>query len=136
MDALKISAMGGVKIKLLVPGNSDLRLTNAAAWSYYGELLTAGVEIYTYNRGFIHAKTMVIDNHISVVGTANMDHRSFDLNFEVNAIIYDFEFAEKLKKSFNADLVYSEKIRYEEWETRSLYIKLGERMARLFSPLI
>ena len=136
MDALKISAMGGVKIKLLVPGISDLRLTNAAAWSYYGELLTAGVEIYTYNRGFIHAKTMVIDNHISVVGTANMDHRSFDLNFEVNAIIYDFEFAEKLKKSFNADLVYSEKIRYEQWETRPLYIKLGERTARLLSPLM
>jgi cardiolipin synthase A/B len=136
MDAFKISAMGGVKIKLLVPGISDLRLTNAAAWSYYGELITAGVEIYTYNKGFIHAKTMVIDNHLSVVGTANIDHRSFDLNFEVNAIVYDVEFAEKLKKSFNADLVYSEKIQYEQWETRPFHIKLGERTARLLSPLL
>ncbi len=136
MDSLKLSAMGGVKIKLIVPGISDLRLTNAAAWSYYGELLRAGVEIYIYNRGFIHAKTMVIDNHISFVGTANMDQRSFDLNFEVNAIVYDVEFAEKLKKSFNADLVHSEKIQYEQWKTRPFYTKLGERTARLLSPLM
>jgi cardiolipin synthase len=136
MDAFKISAMGGVKVKILVPGISDLQLTNAAAWSYYGELLTAGVEIYTYNRGFIHAKTMVIDNHISFVGTANMDLRSFDLNFEVNAIVYDADFAGKLKNSFNTDLRNSDKIQYEQWETRPFYIRMRDRTARLLSPLL
>lgn len=136
MDAIKISAMGGVKVKILVPGISDSRLVNAAAWSNYGELLKAGVEIYTYNRGFMHAKTMVIDNYISVVGTANMDHRSFDLNFEVNAIVYAMEFAEKLRKSFHADLAYANRIGYDQWKSRPVYIKLAERTARLLSPLL
>jgi cardiolipin synthase len=136
MDALKISAMGGVKVRILVPGFSDSRLVNAAAWSNYGELLKAGVEIYTYNKGFIHAKTMVIDGYISVVGTANMDHRSFDLNFEVNAIVYAVEFAAQLRKSFHADLNDAERVLYDKWKSRPVYIKLIERMARLLSPLL
>jgi len=136
MDALKISAMGGVKVKLLVPGISDSVLVNAAARSYYSELLKAGVEIYMYNKGFIHAKTMIIDDYISIVGTANMDHRSFDLNFEVNAIIYDTGFAKQLKDSFYNDLTSSDMIRYDQWRLRPVYIKLAEKTARLLSPLL
>jgi cardiolipin synthase A/B len=136
MDALKISAMGGVRVKIIVPGTSDSWLVNAAAWSNYGELLKAGVEIFTYNKGFIHAKTMVIDDYISVVGTANMDHRSFDLNFEVNAIVYASEFADQVRKSFLADLANSNRIRYDQWKSRPVYVKLFERTARLLSPLL
>jgi cardiolipin synthase len=136
MDALKISAMGGIKVKILVPGISDSLLVNAAARSYYAELLKAGVEIYTYSRGFIHAKTMAVDGYISIVGTANMDHRSFDLNFEVNAIVYAAEFTEQLQKSFYADLADAKQIRYKHWKSRPVYIKMAERTARLFSPLL
>jgi len=136
MDALTISALEGVKVKILVPGISDSWLVNKAAWSNYGELLKAGVEIYIYNKGFIHAKTLVIDGHISVVGTANMDHRSFNLNFEVNAIVYSVEFAAQMEKTFYADLVNAEKVEYERWISRTFITKLAERTARLLSPLL
>jgi cardiolipin synthase len=136
MDALKIAALGGVKVKILVPGISDSRLVNAAAWSNYGELLRAGVDIYTYHKGFIHAKTMVVDNFISVVGTANLDHRSFDLNFEVNAIIYSSDFADQLQRAFYDDLTDAIRLRYENWKARPIYLKLAERTARLLSPLL
>jgi cardiolipin synthase len=79
---------------------------------------------------------MVIDGAITIVGTANMDHRSFDLNFEVNAIIYSAEFGDQVKKSFHTDLRHSKKLLYEEWITRPIYVRLLERMARLFSPLL
>ena len=136
MDALKVSVLGGVKVKILVPGISDSRLVNSAAWSNYGELLKAGVEIYAYHKGFVHSKTMVIDGNISIVGTANMDHRSFDLNFEVNAIIYGAEFGEQLRKVFQSDLRYARMLRYEEWKSQPVWIRLGERTARLLSPLL
>ncbi|HLO60626.1 MAG TPA: cardiolipin synthase [Bacteroidales bacterium] len=136
MDALKVASLGGVKVKILVPGTSDSRLVNFAAWSNYGELLKAGIEIYCYRKGFIHAKTMVIDGAISVVGTANMDHRSFDLNFEVNAIVYGAEFGEQLCDSFHTDLKYAIRLNYEEWKSQPVYLRLAERTARLLSPLL
>lgn len=136
LDALKVSALGGVKVKLLVPGISDSLLVNAAAWSNYGELLRAGVEICLYQKGFMHAKTLVVDRFLSVVGTANMDLRSFDLNFEVNAIVYSEEFADRLRRSFLADLSVSEPIQFEVWRSRPYYKHLPERLARLLSPLL
>jgi cardiolipin synthase len=136
MDALKVADMGGVKVKLLVPGISDSRVVNAAAWSNYGELLKAGVEIYAYHKGFIHAKSMVIDGSISIIGTANMDHRSFDLNFEVNAIVYSAEFGEQVRKVFYNDLRNAEKISYERWKSQPPLVKLAEKTERLFSPLL
>ncbi|WP_317045777.1 cardiolipin synthase [Brumimicrobium salinarum] len=119
IDALVVAALGGVKVKLLVPGVSDSKLVNAAARSYYKELLAAGVEIYTYQKGFVHAKTAVADKKVAVVGTANMDYRSFDLNFEVNAIVYDDEIAQELTSAFYKDLAFAHKIDYEIWKQRS-----------------
>jgi cardiolipin synthase len=136
LDALKVASLGGVKVKLLVPGLSESHLVNAAAWSNYGELLKAGVEIYTYHKGFMHSKTMVVDGGISIVGTANMDYRSFDLNFEVNAIVYGSEFGDQMRKAFHDDLHYSDKVKYEQWKSRPVHIKLLERTARLLSPLL
>jgi len=136
MDSLKVSALGGVTVKILVPGICDSKLVDAAAWSNYGELLRSGVEIYTYQKGFIHSKIMVIDGGISIVGTANMDHRSFDLNFEVNAIIYGSDFGDQMRKSFQSDLRNAQILQYEEWISRPIYVRLLERTARLFSPLL
>lgn len=136
MDALCVSALGGLKVKLLVPHDSDSVFVNAAASSYYNELLKAGVEIFLYKKGFMHAKTMIADRKIAVIGTANMDHRSFDLNFEVNAIVYDEETANQLRDIFESDLKDSTRIDAEEWENRPIYRKLFNKIARLVSPLL
>lgn len=136
MDALVVAALGGVKVKLLVPGVSDSNLVNAAARSYYNDLLEAGVEIYVYQKGFVHAKTLVVDDQLAVVGTANMDYRSFDLNFEVNAIVYNEETATELSAAFYQDLKGADKIDPKEWLNRSKGIQLLERTARLVSPLL
>jgi cardiolipin synthase len=136
LDALIVSALGGVSVKLLVPGISDSRLVNAAARSYYEDLLKAGVEVYRFRKGFVHAKTLVIDEKVAIVGTANMDHRSFDLNFEVNAIVYDEAIANELSDAFCDDIKNAERLSLEEWMNRSKWKQLFEKLARLVSPLL
>lgn len=136
LDALIIASLSGIKVKLLVPGKSDSRVVNKAAKSYYSDLLMAGVEIYLYRKGFIHAKTMITDENIAIVGTANMDNRSFDLNFEVNAIVYDDEIARQLRDVFFEDIKNAEKIDAARWNARPKFKQLLERTARLISPLI
>ncbi|MFL0353526.1 cardiolipin synthase [Xanthomarina sp. GH4-25] len=135
-DAILISAKSGVKVKLIVPDKSDSKLVNAAACSYYSDLLKSGVEIYRYTKGFVHAKTLVIDNEIAIVGTANMDVRSFDLNFEVNAIVYDVEIANQLRTAFYNDIQDTKKIDFDEWENRPSYYRFLDKLARLFSPIL
>ena len=132
--ALRTAALGGVSVKLLVPGKCDSKLVNAASKAHYKDLLIAGVEIYVYNKGFVHAKTLVTDGTLSMVGTANMDHRSFELNFEVNAIIYDAPLAENMRKVFFEDLTYTEKLNPEQWYKRSMLTQLPEKLATLLSP--
>jgi cardiolipin synthase A/B len=136
VDALIIASLSGISVKLLVPGISDSILVNAAARSYYGLLLKAGVEIYRYTKGFVHAKTLVADSKIAIVGTANMDFRSFDLNFEVNAIVYNEEIANQLRNVFYDDLKNAEMIDALAWENRSRFAQLLEKTARLVSPLL
>lgn len=136
VDALRIAASSGLSVKLLVPGKSDSRLVNAASKANYAALLKAGVEIYLYQKGFVHAKTMVADGKLSMIGTANMDHRSFELNFEVNAIVYDVPFSQQLRTVFFEDIKDAQKINEKEWEKRAFYAKLGDRIGRLFSPAL
>lgn len=136
MDALLISAKSGVKVKLIVPNKSDSKFVNAAACSYYEALLKSGIEIYRYTKGFIHAKTMVIDDEISIVGTANMDVRSFDLNFEVSAIIYDEETTNKLRSTFYKDIEDTAQIDLDDWINRSIFYRFLDKLARLFSPIL
>jgi len=135
-DALIVAALSGLKVRLLVPGKADSLLVNAAARSYYQDLLEAGVEIFRYEKGFVHAKTMVADGKLSVVGTANMDYRSFDLNFEVNALIYDSRFGEQLRQVFYEDIKDARKMDLKAWKDRPIYLVLGEKVARLLSPLL
>jgi len=136
IDALKIAALSGIPVKLLVPGKSDSRLVNAACKSYYAELMTAGVEVYLYTKGFVHSKTLVADNNLSIIGTANMDVRSFELNFEVNVILYDENVSRQLRSIFFKDLEDAEKLDPMKWEKRSAYKQLPEKLARLFSPVM
>jgi len=136
MDALIVAALAGVSVQLLVPEKSDSRLVALAASSYYDDLLAAGVKIFFYQDGFVHAKTMVVDKKIAVVGTANMDLRSFDLNFEVNAIVYDDELAASLANVFYSDIKDAVLLDISEWSNRSIAKKFMEKTARLVSPLL
>jgi len=136
IDALKIAALSGLSVKLLVPGKCDSKLVNGASKANYNDLLQAGVEIYIYQKGFVHAKTLVTDGKLVMIGTANMDHRSFELNFEVNAIIYDISIAEKMRTIFFNDLENAEKLDAELWYKRPFINQLPEKLARLFSPTL
>lgn len=136
IEALRIAALSGLSVKLLVPGIGDSKFVNAASKSNYNDLLLAGVEIYMYQKGFVHAKTLVTDGKLSIVGTANMDHRSFELNFEVNVIVYDEKFSGQMRQVFFDDLKNAEKINPELWFKRPAYKQFPERVARLFSPIM
>ncbi len=117
-NALQQAALSGIDVRLLVPGLSDSRLVNLAASSFYEDLLACGVKIYRYNKGFVHAKTMVVDDNLSVVGTANMDIRSFDFNFEVNAFVYSREMNWKLSEAFLQDCLYAGQLELGDWRAR------------------
>ena len=136
IDAMKMAALSGVDVKLLVPGISDSFLVNSAAKSYYTILLRAGVKIYLYQKGFVHAKTLVADRCLAMVGTANLDYRSFDLNFEVNAVVYDEEIANELADNFHLDLQDAEQIEINAWLNRPKHIQLIEKIVRLISPML
>jgi len=136
IDALLIAIQGGLDVKIIIPGVSDSKMVNAAASAYYTELLKVGAKIYKYNKGFVHAKTMVIDDDLAIVGTANMDYRSFDLNFEVNAMLYSKNMAAQLAEAFENDLKVSEQIDATTWLNRPKYIHLWEKIVRLLSPFL
>lgn len=136
MDALIIAAESGVDVQLLVPGKSDSGLVDAAARSYYTELLKHGVDILLYKKGFVHAKTMVIDERLAIVGSANMDYRSFDLNFEINACVYGGEIPAQLKRVFDQDRQEASHIKAEDWLNRPKRVHLWEKIVRLLSPFL
>ncbi|TXD47217.1 cardiolipin synthase [Polaribacter sp. IC073] len=136
MDALIIAIQSGLDVKIIIPGISDSKMVDAAASAYYTELLECGAKIYKYNKGFVHAKTMVVDDDLAIIGSANMDFRSFDLNFEVNAMLYSKRIAEQLKEAFNNDLKVSHQINAITWLNRPKYIHLWEKLVRLLSPFL
>ncbi len=136
MDALIIAVQSGLDVKILIPGQSDSVMVNAAASAYYTELLQYGAKIYKYSKGFVHAKTMVIDDDLAIVGSANMDYRSFDLNFEVNAMVYSTTISKQLQAVFIEDLIESDEIDANAWLNRPKYVHLWEKSVRLLSPFL
>ncbi len=135
-ESLIIAALSNIEVKLLVPARGDSFLVSLASQSYFGELLAAGVKVYRYTKGFVHAKTLVVDRRIASVGTANMDLRSFDLNFEVAAFVYDQEVAGQLVDDFFRDLQDAEEIDADAWLERPVWKVLLEKAIRLFSPFM
>ncbi|MCT2406472.1 cardiolipin synthase [Chryseobacterium antibioticum] len=135
-DAIKQTALSGVDVRLMVPKSGDSVVVNAAAYSYYEELLENNVRVFFYKKGFIHAKTMLIDDIFSSVGTANMDVRSQELNFEVNALVFDQKINGKLQDLFHEDMNDCEEITLDSWKKRPKYKVFFEHLARLLSPLI
>ncbi len=136
IQGLHAAVLRGVKVKLIVPGISDSMVTNAASFSFYDELMEMGIEVHLYEKGFVHAKTVVIDDAFCMVGTANLDIRSFEFNFEVNAVVYDKKHAMEMRKTFEEDLKDCKELTLEDYKSRPLYTRFFERIVRLVSPLM
>lgn len=136
MEAMQTAAYRGVKVRILIPAKNDNPLTLWAGRSFYGELIKAGIEVYEYGLGMLHNKVIVVDRRWSMVGSANMDHRSFHLNFELSTVLYDNGLAEELLGDFDSFVAQSRRIGADgrtTW-TRGESIILGA--ARIVSPLL
>lgn len=136
LDALRIASLSGVEVHLMIPDKPDHMFVYWATLSHVGELLNTGVKVYLYKNGFIHAKTIVVDDEVASVGTANIDFRSFKLNFEVNAFIYDEKLAHRLSDDFREDMKLSELLTKEIYLNRSRWVKIKESISRLLSPIL
>lgn len=136
LDALQIAALSGVDVRVMIPCKPDHPFVYWATYSYMNDLLSAGAKCYTYDNGFLHAKGMVVDGNVACFGTANMDIRSFKLNFEVNAVVYSVKTAEKLLDIFLNDLTQSTQITKYLYENRPAIIRIKEQVSRLLSPLL
>lgn len=136
LNALQTASLSGVDVRIMLPEKSDSRITKYATFSYVKDLLMAGIKVYFYTNGFLHAKTVVSDNNFASVGSANMDFRSFEQNFEMSAFIYDVDTAKELKELFLHDMKHSRRIYLRNWNKRTVYRKATESFVRLFSPLL
>ncbi len=136
LEALSVAALSGVKVKIMIPCKPDHAFVYRATQYYAKDLLDKDVEIYQYNDGFMHAKTMVVDGQMSSVGSANVDFRSFKLNFEVNAFCYDRALTVALTDIFNHDLEKCSKLTPEFFENQTRWMKFKQYFSRLLSPIL
>jgi len=136
LEALKTAALSGVDVRLLVPEKSDNIVVKWSIRSYFQELLESEVRIFLYPDGFLHSKVMVADDVLASVGTANLDFRSFEQNFEVNAVMYDRAIATQLRSWFLEDLEKSRELMLDEHLERPWDHRLLEGVAKLFSPIL
>ncbi len=136
ISALRVAALSGVDVRIMVPDRPDHPFVLWATRSFLGELLESGVRAYTYNGGFLHSKTIVADGAVASIGSANWDLRSFRLNYETNAFIYDCAVAAELMRMFEDDLRSSTEITREAYRKRPLSVKTKEAVSRLFAPLL
>jgi len=134
--AMELAAMRGVDVKIVLPQHSNHAVTFHAGRSFYEPLLEAGVGVYEYVPGMVHAKTMVVDSAVSLVGSANMDLRSFRLNFEVHALVHDAALAARLELEFGRDLAECRLVSLAEWRKRGARLRIYEGASRLVSPLL
>lgn len=136
VSALVAVAQCGVATTLVVPARNDSRLVAAASRSYYEEMLAAGVRVWEYEPGLLHAKTITVDRRLAIVTTANMDRRSFELNFEVSTVVYDTDFASRLRMLQRSYQNRAREIELSAWNRRSSFRKFGENAAGLLNPLL
>jgi len=134
LTAMQTVALSGVDVRLMVPANSDTLVALKGMQSYFPEIMEAGVRLYVYHKGFLHAKTLVSDDVVSTIGSTNLDYRSFELNFEVNAFVYDADFALQMKHVFLQDMQDCSEISLTEWQSRPRYKRWIESICRLLGP--
>lgn len=135
-QALQTAALGGIDVRLMLPKRSDTRTANMATHSFIDEMVKAGVKVYFYKPGFLHAKLVVTDDALTCIGSANMDFRSFEHNFEINAFVYQPHFAIQMKTIFLYDMHSCERLVPSRWLKRPIKQRIAESFMRLFSPLL
>lgn len=136
MVALQTAALSGVDVRLMLPKRADNRLTHLGSCSYVSDALQAGVKVYFYTAGFLHSKSIVVDDELSSIGSTNIDFRSFEHNFEVNAFVYDTDTAVQLREHFLQDQRDCIQVFQKNWRKRPWYWKAAESVVRLLAPLL
>ena len=131
-SSLKVAATSGVNVKIIIPGVPDKKMIYLATLSYARELMEYGIEVYCY-KGFMHSKLVLVDDDIVSIGTANMDRRSFNLNFETNVIVYDNKFNKENRKLIEQEIKNSNMLHGKK---NNLLARIFERLVRLFAPII
>lgn len=136
LEVLKAAVLSGIDLRIMIPCKPDHMFVYWATYSYIGELLDAGARVFIYENGFLHAKTICVDGEIASVGSANFDIRSFRLNFEVNAFLYDAQATWKLESSFLEDMTHCRELTRDLYQKRSMGIRVKEKVSRLLSDLL
>ena len=136
LESLKVASLSGVDVRLLLSKKSDNPIVKWCVRSYFEDLLQAGVKIYLFPEGFVHSKTIVADDTVSSVGTTNLDIRSFEQNYEVNAVVYEDSFSIALKNDFLQDCNHSIELKYDTFVKRPWHHKIREGVAKIFSPVL
>ena len=136
LESLKIACLSGVDVRIMIPNKPDHFFVYWATYSYIGELLEVGAKVYIYEKGFLHAKNICVDGVTSSVGSANFDIRSFRLDFEINAFIYDAETTKELEEIFKKDMYFSSELTYDLYLQRPWTIKVKESISRLLSDVL
>ncbi len=136
-DALCAAAMSGVDVKVMLSAKpSGNPLPDWAGNTYIADVVTSGVRVFLYEKGYLHAKAISIDGKICSIGSANIDIRSFSINYELNAVLYSEDFAKKLEQDFERDLADCTEFNVNEYEKRNVAFRLRDSVARLLSPLL
>jgi len=135
-EGLKTAAVSGVDVRIMIPWRADSRLVHLASLSYVDELLLAGVRFFQYQKGFIHAKVLIVDDLLASVGTANMDMRSFFCNFELTAALFEQSAIDRLTADFERDMTVCREMTKKEFQRRPFLHKKAEMLCRMLSPLL
>ena len=136
IESLKMASQSGVDVNIMIPCMPDHIFVYWATYSYVGELLRAGARVFIYDGGFLHAKTLTVDGEVTTIGSANFDQRSFRLNFESNAIIYDRRVAGEMEKTFMDDVKRGHELTLQGYNERSIIIRFKEAVSRLLSDIL
>lgn len=137
VESLKMAVQSGVDVRIMIPHMPDHIFVYWATYSYVGELLRSGARAFIYDDGFLHAKTLVVDGEVGTIGSTNFDNRSFRLNFETNAVIFDRDFAQQMERAFMHDLTHhGHELTYEAYQKRGTIIKFKEAISRLLSDIL
>ncbi|MBR6472991.1 MAG: cardiolipin synthase [Firmicutes bacterium] len=136
VESLKMASQSGVDVRVMIPCKPDHVFVYWATYSFVGELLRAGCRVFIYDNGFLHAKTIVSDGEVASVGSCNFDIRSFKLNFETNAFIFDRDFAKEMEEAFYEDMKDGHELTLEDYNNRSLWIKFKENISTLMTEIL
>jgi len=135
INALQLAEMRGVDVRVLIPDEPDHLLVYMSAFAFFGKMLKSGIEIYRYTAGFLHQKAFLVDDSVAAIGTANLDNRSFRLNFEITAIVLDQDFTSEVSRMLEDDFARARKMTQSEIDEKPFWFKAAARAAYLTAPL-